>query len=175
MTGSRWGAGAAAGLAGFLIVPLLFFSAGPAAAESGAPTPLAVGGTVLAPPLGAAVRTAAELLPGVAAGGYPDPFPPGQCTFWAALNHRVTWSGNAGEWLANAAMQGVPTSALPSVGAIAVWPPGGGYDPRYGHVAVVTAVAPTSYTVSEMNYLSAGVVDARTIPWPDAAVMGFIP
>jgi hypothetical protein len=50
---------------------------------------------------------------------------------------------------------------------VAGWAAGAGYDARDGHVAVVTAVTPTSYTVSEMNYLGEGVVDARTVPWPD--------
>jgi hypothetical protein len=159
----------------FLITPLLFFGSGAASAASASPAAGATGGAVAAPLVGAVVRTTATLLPGVPEGGYPDTFPYGQCTYWAALNHRVTWSGNAGEWLANAAAHGVSTAQLPTVGAIAVWPPGTGYDARHGHVAVVTAVAPASYTVSEMNYLGEGVVDARTIPWPDDRVLGFIP
>ena len=164
----------AAGTA-FLLTPLLFFGSGSASAAAGAPAGGVTGGVVAAPLLGAVVRTAAELLTGVPAGGYPDTFPYGQCTYWAALNHRVSWSGNAGEWLANAAAQGVATTDVPSVGAIAVWPPGTGYDARYGHGAVVTAVKPTAYTVSEMNYLGEGIVDARTVPWPDDRVLGFIP
>ena len=87
----------------------------------------------------------------------------------------VTWSGNAEEWVANAAAQGVAATPTPSVGSLAVWAAGSGYDARDGHVAVVTAVTPTSYTVSEMNYLGEGVVDARTIPWPDPRVLGFLP
>jgi hypothetical protein len=74
--------------------------------------------------------------------------------------------------VANAAAQGVAATPTPSVGSVAVWPAGAGYDARYGHVAVVTAATPTSYTVSEMNYLGEGVVDARTIPWPDPRVWG---
>jgi hypothetical protein len=168
------GIGAAAA-GGFLLTPLLFFAPAPASAAASTPAVIASGGTVAPPLLGSLVRTPAALLPGVPTGGYPDSFPNGQCTYWAALNHRVTWSGDAGEWLANAAAQGVPTTAVPSLGAIAVWPAGAGYDARHGHVAVVTAVAPTSYTVSEMNYLGEGVVDARTISWPDGRVLGFIP
>jgi surface antigen len=135
------------------------------------PATFTAGGTTAAP-FGFAVRTTATLLPGVPEGGYANSFPYGQCAYWAALNHRVTWSG--ADWLASAAAQGVATAQIPTVGAIAVWPPGNGYGPD-GHVAVVTAVAPSSYTVSEMNYLGEGVVDARTIPWPDSRVAGFIP
>ena len=175
MSTSRVVAAIGAAGAAFLLTPLLFFGSGSASAASGAPAATAIGGTVAAPLHGALVRTTEALLPGVPAGGYPDRFPYGQCTYWAALNHLVTWSGNAGEWLANAAAQGISTAQVPSTGAIAVWPPGTGYDARYGHVAVVTAVTPTSYTVSEMNHLGEGVVDARTIPWPDGRVLGFIP
>jgi peptidoglycan DL-endopeptidase CwlO len=159
----------------FLSVPLLFGAGQQPAAAAMVPAGTALGGTVAAPLLGAVVRTTVELLPGVPAGGYPDHFPYGQCTYWAALNHRVTWSGNAAQWAANAAAQGIALLAAPAVGAIAVWPPGHGYDAQDGHVAVVTSVSPTSYTVSEMNYLGPGVVDARTIAWPDPRVLGFIP
>jgi surface antigen len=108
-------------------------------------------------------------------------FPWGQCTYWAAYNwggpaHRgVTWSGDAWQWVANAAAQGIAATNSPSVGAIAVYMRGTGYDGAFGHVAVVTAVTSTSYTISEMNYIGLGAVDTRTISLPDAHVMGFIP
>jgi len=108
-------------------------------------------------------------------GGFPDAFPFGQCTWWAAYNRRVTWNGNAAEWIANARAQGVLTTDTPSVGAIAVYAPGGRYHPLYGHVAVVIAVTPTTYTVSEMNAIGWGEVSVRTIAWPDPAIEGFIP
>lgn len=107
-------------------------------------------------------------------GGFPDRFPFGQCTYWAAYNHPVTWSGHARDWLRNAQAQGVRTNALPSVGAVAVYWPGGLYS-DYGHVAIVIAVAPSSYTVSEMNAPRWGEVSTRVVPWPDPAVQGFIP
>src|SRR5689334_11754050 len=65
-----------------------------------------------------------ELFPWVPVGGYPNTFPFGQCTWWAAHNHRVTWWGNAGDWLDNARAQGVTTTSAPSVGAIVVYRPG---------------------------------------------------
>ncbi len=116
----------------------------------------------------------APLFPWVPEGGYPDPFPFGQCTWWASYNRRVTWNGNAAEWLANANAIGVATSDAPSVGAIVVYRPGGSYSP-YGHVALVIDVGATSYTVSEMNAPRWGVVSTRVIAWPDAEVQGFIP
>ena len=44
----------------------------------------------------------------------------------------------------------------------------------YGHVGIVIAVAPSSYTVAEMNYRGEGVVDQRIVAWPDPDVEGFI-
>ena len=114
------------------------------------------------------------LFPWVPAGGYPDRFPFGQCTWWAAYNHRVTWNGNAGDWLANAAAQSVPTSFRPSIGAVVVYRPGAAYS-AFGHVANVIATGPGSFTISEMNYLAWGAVDVRTVSWPDPNVSGFIP
>ncbi|HEX6508410.1 MAG TPA: CHAP domain-containing protein, partial [Chloroflexota bacterium] len=66
------------------------------------------------------------------------------------------------------------TSGTPSVGAIAVWGAQSGYS-IFGHVAIVKSVQPDSYTVSEQNFQGAGIVDQRTIPWPDPRISGFIP
>ena len=86
----------------------------------------------------------------------------------------MTWYGNAGDWLTNAQARGVATTGLPSVGAIAVYRPGGTYS-VYGHVAIVIAVAQTSYVVSEMNAPHWGKVTTRQIRWPDSEAAGFIP
>ena len=118
---------------------------------------------------------ATQLFSWVPAGGFPDRFPYGQCTWWAAYNRRVSWDGNAGDWLANAQAQGVPTNSTPSVGAVAVFARGGTYSPLYGHVAVVIAVTATTYTVSEMNFIGWGRVSTRVIAWPDPQIEGFIP
>ena len=107
-------------------------------------------------------------------GGFPDRFPFGQCTYWAAYNHPVTWNGDARDWLLNAQAQGVRTARFPSVGAVVVYRPGGLYS-EYGHVAIVVAVGPGSYTVSEMNAPRWGEVSTRVLVWPDQSVQGFIP
>ena len=117
---------------------------------------------------------AAALFASIPAGGFPDRFPYGQCTWWAAYNRHVTWSGNAREWLVNARAQGLGTSALPSVGAVVVYIPGSGYS-ELGHVAIVIALSSSSYTVSEMNFLGWGEVNTRSVGWPDPHVSGFIP
>ena len=117
---------------------------------------------------------ATALFSSVPPGGYPDNFPYGWCTWWAAYNHRVTWNGNAGDWLANAQAQGVPTTDAPSVGAIVVYKPGGPYS-DLGHVAIVIAEWPGDYSISEMYFIGFGRVNTRLIPWPDPHVEGFIP
>lgn len=106
-------------------------------------------------------------------------WPWGQCTWYVALRRAemgepVTWGGDAWQWLAHAEAQGKPTSSLPLPGAIVVYRRGGPYDPLDGHVALVVAITPTSYTVSEANYYGLGVIDTRSIAWPDPHVAGFI-
>ena len=118
---------------------------------------------------------ASPLLASVPLGGYPDRFPYGQCTWWAAYNRKVTWNGNAADWLANASAQGFHTQPIPSVGAIAVYRRGAPYSALYGHVAVVIGVGPGTYTVSEMNVVGWGQVSTRKVGWPDPHIEGFIP
>ena len=136
--------------------------------------PAVVGSSAAAVALAPRAAPTAALFSWVPAGGFPDRFPFGQCTWWAAYNRHVTWHGNAADWLANAAAEGVPTSAAPAVGAIAVYRPGGTYS-NYGHVAIVVAVTAETYTVSEMNAVGWGRVSTRTVRWPDPLVDGFIP
>jgi hypothetical protein len=123
---------------------------------------------------------AADVLPlfaDVPAGGYPDRFPFGQCTWWAAFNVHVTWLGDAGAWLAGARAAGRATSPVPVVQSIVVFAPSPSYSP-WGHVGLVVAVGAASFQVSEMNYADGGrgtgTVDLRESPWPDSLVEGFI-
>jgi surface antigen len=48
--------------------------------------------------------------------------------------------GDGGDWGYNAAAQGVPVNATPTVGSVAVWDMGSGIP--QGHVAIVQAVGP---------------------------------
>src|SRR5579862_714373 len=90
------------------------------------------------------------------AGGDPggDPFPPGQCT-WYAVGRRPDLigivHGNASNWL-DSAYGKVPEGQTPVPGAIAVWkanvPPAG----AEGHVAYVTSVSGGTITVDDFNY-----------------------
>jgi hypothetical protein len=113
------------------------------------------------------------LFPWVPQGGFPDPFPWGQCTYYAAFQHRVSWNGNAADWWANAKVAGAAESRVPSLGAIAVWRAGGAYG-VYGHVGVVVAVASDRFTVAEMNDVGLGVVDQRVDSLSDPDLLGFI-
>lgn len=114
----------------------------------------------------------APLFPWVPPGGFPDRFPPGQCTWYAAFQHRVWWNGNAGEWWDAARAAGAAESAVPTLGAIAVWA-GPGYS-TFGHVGVVVATEGSTFTVAEMNYLGEGVVDERVASLSDPSLLGFI-
>lgn len=146
-----------------LCAGLLFFSAASVGATTGV--------VALNPPVAA---PAAPLFSWVPSGGFPNGFPFGQCTWWVAFNRRVSWNGNAGDWLANASAQGIPIAATPSVGAIVAYRPGGPYS-ELGHVAVVIAVNSGSYQISEMNALGWGQVNTREVVWPDPHAAGFIP
>ena len=83
---------------------------------------------------------AAPLFAWVPLGGYPDHFPFGQCTWWAAYNHRVSWGGDARDWIANASAQGIRVEGMPSVGAIVSYRPSGAYS-TLGHIAIVVAAS----------------------------------
>jgi surface antigen len=104
----------------------------------------------------------------VAANG--DPFPYGQCTYWAdyryheLTGHWVDWGGNAYQWAAGAnASPGWIVSSTPHFPSIMVFQPSVQYaDPVYGHVATVESInADGSVLTSNMNVLGYGstVVD----------------
>jgi surface antigen len=59
--------------------------------------------------------------------------------------------GNANEWLSNAQAAGQRTGNTPTPGAVVVYN-GPGYDPKFGHVAIVQQVLGNGqFTVSESN------------------------
>src|SRR5262249_49620968 len=116
------------------------------------------------------------LFAGPPAGGGP-PATAGCTGPWGPSNRGFLppYLGDAWRWLAGAVAAGMPSSSQPSVGAIAVYRASPGYDVKHGHVAIVIAVGPSSFRVSEMNFLGLGVVDERDSPWPDWHAEGFIP
>jgi surface antigen len=87
-------------------------------------------------------------------------FPAGWCTWYVAQRRDVPWRGDARTWYGSAQALGWPTGKTPEVGAMMItnesW--------AYGHVAYVEKVFPDgSWMISEMNYVSFGLVDFRTI------------
>jgi hypothetical protein len=117
------------------------------------------------------------LFPWVPAGGFSTwGYDAGNCTWWAAYNHRVPpWPGigDGGNWYANAVRDGIATSHKPSVGAVVSYS-GPGWS-THGHVALVKGVRPDgSFVVSEMNYLGWGIVSERVDSLSNQAINGFL-
>jgi surface antigen len=81
----------------------------------------------------------------------------------------VDWRGNANEWMRNAAAKGHSIGSKPSPGAIIVFN-GRGYNPRYGHVGIVTSVRDDYIIIKDMNYRSLNEITVRKIDKDDRAV-----
>ena len=95
-----------------------------------------------------------------------DTYAFGNCTWWAYLKRKAineviptTW-GNANTWASRAEADGYQVDKIPSDGAIMQTDSG-----NLGHVAIITAVDPSSgdWTISEMNYNGFDVVDTRIL------------
>ncbi|MBX5456049.1 MAG: CHAP domain-containing protein [Thermogemmatispora sp.] len=93
-----------------------------------------------------------------------DPFPYGQCTYWADYRYHqltgvwVPWGGNADEWVAGARANGWIVSTQPHIPSIVVLMPGvQGANIYYGHVAVAESLTSDGgvYT-SNMNWYANG-------------------
>ncbi len=100
-------------------------------------------------------------------------FPWGQCTWYiATYKRKITFGGNAKNWLANAKAAGYTTSNQPVKGAIVVTTE----NRRYGHVAYVESIdeAAGTITVSESNYIRKGFIDTRTINIGSSVIRGYI-
>lgn len=96
-----------------------------------------------------------------------NPFPYGQCTWWAA-NMRPdlvgsVW-GNAWHWIYEARWSGWSEGYVARRGAVVVFQPGADGAGWYGHVAYVTAVGNNGwFQVSEMNFPWWGRVTYRWV------------
>jgi len=95
------------------------------------------------------------------------------CTWYVAKYKTVNWWGNANQWLRNAQAKWHPTWNTATLGSIVVlnWR---GYNPRYGHVAIVMDIKSDHLIVSDMNYRRLGEVTTRKIPKNDRAIMWYI-
>lgn len=109
--------------------------------------------------------------------GASDPFPYGQCTYWASLRYKqvhgfyVPWSTNANawQWVARARDFHWSVSSKPTVGSIIVLQPYVQLASGLGHVAFVEKVLPNGHvTASNMNWGGHGaqVVDVDFFPAP---------
>ena len=98
---------------------------------------------------------------------------PGNCTWYVASHKWVNWRGNANQWLRNARAKGHPTGNNPTIGAIVQFE-GRGYNPYYGHVAIVTDVTDTHIIVSDMNYRRKYEVTTRKVPKSDRTIQWYI-
>lgn len=168
-----------------LTIPLLFFGIGGTGGASAADTSGTTAVMAAGPSCNTAVscQSVPQELAYVPPGFYPDGYtkPAGECTSWAAAlwpghhSRGVAWSGDAWEWYANAAAQGYTVATSPAVGAIVVFARSSSSGGGWGHVAVVLAVAATSFRVTEMNYRARFVVDERDVSLDSASITGFIP
>ena len=102
-------------------------------------------------------------------------FPKGYCTYFVATQMKITFGGNAKNWLANAKASGYVTGQEPAVHSAVVMTGPTGAMRRYGHVAYVTAVNDDgTITISEMNYDHFNKVDERVISIHDSSIRGYI-
>lgn len=106
-------------------------------------------------------------------GGYDDEthtFPKGYCTYYVASRMRITFGGNAKNWLANARASGYVVSKEPAPRTSVVTTD----NRRYGHVAYVEEVTDTAILVSEMNFVGFNKINQRWIPINSPTIRGYI-
>lgn len=97
----------------------------------------------------------------------------GNCTWYVASYKNVDWRWNANQWMRNARAKGHPIGSEPVVGAIVQFE-GRGYNPYYGHVAIVIDITSTHIIVSDMNYRRLNEVTTRKVPRTDRTIKGYI-
>jgi len=97
----------------------------------------------------------------------------GNCTWYVAQYKNVNWGGNANQWLTNARAKGHATGSNAQLWAI-VQLGGRGYNPYYGHVAIVTGIEGGNLIISDMNYRALWEVTTRKVPINDRSIQGYI-
>lgn len=96
-------------------------------------------------------------------------FAAGYCTDYVARQVKVTWSGNANQWITNAKAQGYQVDRNPTAGAIIVT-----NESRMGHVAFIESVDGSLVTFSEWNYAGRFVKTIRTLDISNSIIKGII-
>jgi surface antigen len=85
----------------------------------------------------------------------------------------VNWRGNANQWINNARAKWHTISSTPVIGSIVQFE-GRGYNPYYGHVAIVIDVTTSHIIVSDMNYRRKYEVTTRKVPRTDRTIKWYI-
>lgn len=101
-------------------------------------------------------------------------FPKGYCTYYVATRMKITFGGNAKNWLANARASGYVVSNEPAPHTAVVMTGPHGAMRRYGHVAYVEEVVEDKILVSEMNFEHFNRVNQRWININDPTLKGYI-
>jgi surface antigen len=97
----------------------------------------------------------------------------GNCTRFVAQYKSVNWWGNAKDWLVNATNAGHATGKTAKAGSIIVFH-GKWYNPRYGHVGIVTSVKGDTLIVKDMNFRKLNEVTVRKVDANDRSIRGYI-
>lgn len=97
-------------------------------------------------------------------------FPKGYCTYYVARKVKITFGGNAKNWLANAKAAGYETGSAPHPGSVVVT----SENKRYGHVAYVKQVTEDSIVIEEMNFAGWNKISTRTLSLNNPVIRGYI-
>lgn len=95
------------------------------------------------------------------------------CTWYVAQYKNVTWWWNANQWMKNARAKWVSTWSTPTIWAIIQFN-GRWYNPRYGHVWIVTDIIWSELIISDMNYRRINEVTSRKISINDRSIQWYI-
>jgi len=97
-------------------------------------------------------------------------FPKGYCTWYVATRTKISFGGNAKNWLSNAKASGYVTGKEPAPYSVVVTTD----NRRYGHVAYVEKVEDGRILVSEMNFEKFNKVNQRWISIKSPTIRGYI-
>ncbi|MBI5530263.1 MAG: LysM peptidoglycan-binding domain-containing protein [Candidatus Doudnabacteria bacterium] len=102
-------------------------------------------------------------------------FPKGYCTYYVASRMKITFGGNAKNWLANAKASGYVVSQEAAPRTAVVMTGNASRSMRlYGHVAYVEKVEDGKILISEMNYVGFNKTSQRWLSIHDASIRGYI-
>ncbi len=94
----------------------------------------------------------------------------GNCTWHVANKMKITFFGDAKDWLSNAKAAGYETGEIPMVGSAVQLKTAH----KLGHVAFVEKVEGDKVVISAKNEQGLNVLTIRTIALNDPSILGFI-